>query len=103
VIFIGGVGPRRKRLDNQPRICSKCGLSQAYLTRVDNYFSLFFIPILRLHKGEPLVLCERCGHVTDESGNVYASGTDVQAIRCRSCGESLAKDYPYCPYCGERR
>ncbi len=103
MIFIGGVGPRKKRLESQPRICSNCGLAQAYLTRVDNYFSLFFIPILRIRRGEPLVLCERCGHIADERGNIYATGTDLQAPRCLKCGKALGEDYPYCPYCGERR
>jgi hypothetical protein len=103
MIFIGGIGPKRKRLENQPRICTNCGLSQAYLTRIDNYISLFFIPIFRTRKGEPFVLCERCGHVTDQSGNVYATGTDLQAPRCLRCDKTLAKDYPYCPFCGERR
>ncbi len=103
MIFIGGIGPKRKRLENQPRICTNCGLSQAYLTRIDNYISLFLIPILRTRKGEPFVLCERCGHVTDQSGNVYATGTDLLAPRCLRCDKTLAKDYQYCPYCGERR
>ena len=75
MIFIGGIGPRRIKLENHPRICSNCGLSQAYLVRLDDYLSLFFIPILRIRKGQPFVECERCGHVTDESGQVYAPGT----------------------------
>ena len=103
MIFIAGVGPRKKRLESQPRICMNCGLGQAYLTRIDNYFSLFFIPILRIRKGEPLVLCERCGHASDERGKVFTTGADLQAPRCLSCGEALKEDYPYCPYCGERR
>ena len=103
MIFIAGVGPRKKRLDNQPQLCPNCGLSRAYLSRLDNYFFLFFIPIFRIRKGEPLVMCERCGHATDETGNLYAAGTDLQAPRCLTCGETLAKDYPFCPYCGERR
>ena len=59
MIFIGGVGPRRKKLDNHPRICSNCGLAQAYLVRMDDYLSFFFIPILRIRKGQPFVECER--------------------------------------------
>jgi ribosomal protein L37E len=100
MIFIGGVGPRRKKLESHPRICSNCGLSQAYLVRMDDYLSLFFIPILRIRKGQPFVECERCGHVADESGKVYASGNDLQAIRCHRCGETLEKHFRYCPHCG---
>ncbi len=103
MIFIGGIGPRRKKLESHPRICSSCGLSQAYLVRMDDYLSLFFIPILRIRKGEPFVECERCGHLTDESGKVYAPGTDLQIIRCLRCGETFDKNFRYCPYCGAKR
>ena len=103
MIFIGGVGPRRKKIDNNPRICSNCGLSQAYLVRVDDYLSLFFIPILRIRRGEPLVECERCGHVTDENGKIHAPGTDIRVISCHSCGETLEKEFTYCPYCGAKQ
>lgn len=103
MIFIGGIGPRKKRLDEQPRICSNCGLSQAYLTRVDEYLSLFFIPVLRIRKGKPFVECERCGHVTDETGAVYAPGLDLRAPHCPYCGASLEEDFRYCPYCGKER
>jgi len=102
MIFIGGIGPRRKKLDSQPRTCSNCGLSQAYLVRTDDYLSLFFIPILRIRKGQPYVECEQCKHVTDETGKVYVPGTELEVIRCRGCGESLARDFHYCPYCGAK-
>jgi predicted RNA-binding Zn-ribbon protein involved in translation (DUF1610 family) len=100
VIFIGGIGPRKKKFDDQPRICSSCGLSQAYLNRVDDYLSLFFIPLIRIRKGQPFVECERCGHLTDESGKVFATGMDLKAVRCHSCGQTLEKDSKYCPHCG---
>ena len=100
MIFIGGVGPRRKKLEGQPRICSGCGLSQAYLIRMDDYLSLFFIPILRIRKGKSFIECERCGHITDETGKVYASGKDLQELTCHRCGEVVAKQFNYCPHCG---
>jgi len=103
MIFIGGVGPRRKKIDSHPRICPNCGLSQAYLVRMDDYLSLFFIPILRIRKGQPFVECERCGHVTDENGKIYAPGTDISVIRCHRCGETLEKEFAYCPYCGAKQ
>ncbi|UCG13087.1 MAG: zinc ribbon domain-containing protein [Deltaproteobacteria bacterium] len=103
MIFIGGIGPRKKRLDVQPRICSNCGLSQAYLIRIDNYLSLFFIPVLRISKGQPLVQCERCGHTADESGRTQEPPLDLQATRCSRCGATLAGDFRYCPYCGGER
>ncbi len=100
MIFIGGIGPRKKKLEGQPRICSNCGLSQAYLIRMDDYLSLFFIPLFRIRQGQPFVECERCGHRTDESGKVYQTGTDLQVVRCHHCGKTLAKDFRYCPHCG---
>ena len=100
MIFIGGVGPRKKKLESQPRICSHCGLSQAYLFRTDDYLSLFFIPIFRVRKGQSFVECERCGNIADEMGTVYSVGADLQAIRCHRCGETLEKDFNYCPHCG---
>jgi len=62
--FIGGVQPKTIELDEQPRICSSCGLCQARMKRVDHYISIFFLPILRIKKGEPFLLCEKClkGH-----------------------------------------
>ena len=103
MIFIGGVGPRKKKLESQPRICSHCGLSQAYLIRTDDYLSLFFIPIFRVRKGQSFVECERCGHIADEMGKVYSAGTDLQAIRCHRCGETLEKGFNYCPHCGAKQ
>jgi transcription elongation factor Elf1 len=103
MIFIGGVGPRKKKLDSHPRICSNCGLSQAYLVRLDDYLSLFFIPILRIRKGRPFVECERCGQFTDENGKVDTPGKDIRSISCYRCGEVLDKEFTYCPYCGAKR
>ena len=103
MIFIGGVGPRKKRLDNQPRLCSNCGLGQAYLTRIDDYLSLFFIPVFRIRKGKPVVECERCHHVSDETGQIYTAGMDLSTPRCLRCGGILAHDFRYCPHCGEKR
>ena len=100
MIFIGGIGPREKRLEEQPRLCSNCGLSRAYLTRLDDYFSLFFIPVLRIRKGEPVIKCERCGHVAAEDGRIYSSGIDLRRPRCQRCGAALQGDFRYCPQCG---
>jgi predicted RNA-binding Zn-ribbon protein involved in translation (DUF1610 family) len=100
VIFIGGIGPRKKRLESHPRICPGCGLAQAYLVRSDDYLSLFFVPILRIRKGRPMIQCERCGHTSDENGRAYSTGMDLRARRCTRCGTSLESDFHYCPQCG---
>ena len=95
MIFIGGVGPRRKRLDNQPRICTNCGLGQAYLTRIDHWLTVFFIPIFPVRRGQPVVLCDRCGHVADETGRPITRGTGLAAAKskCHQCGEILETDW----------
>jgi hypothetical protein len=66
--FIGGIQPKTIDLDNQPRMCPSCGLYQARLKRVDQYLSAFFIPVLRVKKGDPFLLCERCGVASKETG-----------------------------------
>jgi hypothetical protein len=100
--FIAGIGPRRNKLESQPRTCPNCGQSRAYLGRTDDYLYLFFIPVVRIRKRQPYVECEACGFVADETGKVYAPGMDVQVIRCPGCRAILDKDFRYCPYCGAK-
>ena len=57
MFLIVGISPKTKIIDNTPRICQACGLAQARLQRVDSYFNLFFIPLFRVKKGEPFVIC----------------------------------------------
>ena len=47
MIFIAGISPKTKILDQNPRRCPLCGLHQAYYKRMDYYLSLFFIPLFR--------------------------------------------------------
>jgi len=96
MIFIGGVGPRRKKIESHPRICSNCGLSQAYLVRMDDYLSLFFIPIVRIRKGQPFVECERCGHITDENGKIYAPGAELRIVAQNVRPDSTSADEESC-------
>jgi len=74
----------------------------AFLKRVDDYLSLFFIPIFRIRKGEPFIECDRCGHISDERGFAISPGIDLRDSRCRQCGANVEKDFKYCPYCGGR-
>jgi hypothetical protein len=101
-VFIAGIGPRRKKLESQPRTCTNCGQSRAYLVRPDDYLYLFFIPIVPIRKGQPYVECDACGFVADDTGKACTPGKDAQLIRCPGCGAILAKDFRYCPYCGAR-
>lgn len=101
MIFIAGVSPKKKVLDQNPRRCSVCGLNQAYYQRVDHYLSLFFIPIFRVKKGEPFSICDSCaqaghGFKPDVTQHQTNAGT------CGSCGKALNQDFKYCPQCGKR-
>jgi ribosomal protein S14 len=102
MIFIAGVAPKIKVLDQNPRRCSVCGLHQAYYKRTDHYLSLFFIPIFRVKKGKPFIICDHC----EQAG--YGLGPDVdrqqpeEASRCKNCGQGVAGDFKFCPYCGKR-
>lgn len=100
MFIIAGVSPKIKTIESTPRICSVCGLAQAYLKRIDHYLTLFFIPIIRVKKGEPILICERCEKNVPE----IRRGNQLQTSRetnCRSCGRTIEKEFMYCPYCGK--
>jgi len=96
--FIAGVQPRTVTLDDQPRMCPSCGLFQARLKRVDHYISVFFIPLIRIKKGTPVLVCERCGAVSSEQGE--PGPPREPTFTCPHCGQALEPGFRYCPYCG---
>ena len=101
MFLIAGVIPRIKVLDNTPRLCPVCGLHQAYYKRVDHYFNLFFIPILRVKKGEPFIMCERCERTVHEFKEDYGNTwLETKEMTCHHCGETIERTFEYCPYCG---
>ncbi len=109
--FIGGVEPRTKVLDETPRLCPACGLAQARLKRIDHYLTLFFIPLFPVKKGDPMLICDRCGHVASPDGRWSGTGAaapepdavDLPSVpSCPRCGRDLDPSFVYCPYCGSR-
>ena len=102
MIFIAGISPKTKTIDQNPRRCPVCGLHQAYCRRVDHYLSLFFIPVLRVKKGEPFISCDRCEATTHESGPGFSLPPKDEDPRCRYCGKLLNSDFKFCPYCSKR-
>lgn len=98
MFLIAGISPKVKTLETAPRICPSCGLAQAYLKRVDHYLSLFFIPIIPVKKGEPMLICDRC----QATGYNRPVSTPEPVFRCRQCGRTLEKEFAFCPYCGEK-
>jgi RNA polymerase subunit RPABC4/transcription elongation factor Spt4 len=102
MFLIAGVSPKIKILDKNPKICPVCGLSRAYYKRVDHYFNLFFIPILRVKKGEPFIMCDRCERTVHEFKEEYGHPANRKDAMCHHCGKDLDKNFKYCPYCGKR-
>jgi ribosomal protein S14 len=102
MIFIAGISPKTKTLDQNPRRCRICGLHQAYERRIDQYLSLFFIPVLRVKKGTPFIICDRCEGISPEYGPGFGSAPESHEQHCRHCGKPLNLDFKYCPYCSKR-
>jgi len=103
MFLIAGVSPKTNIIDEKPQLCPVCGLARAYYKRVDNYFSLFFIPIFRVKKGEAFLMCDKCQKEIKEFG--YGDGIfpGEKEILCGTCGKNIKKDFRFCPYCGTER
>ncbi|MBW2606053.1 MAG: zinc ribbon domain-containing protein [Deltaproteobacteria bacterium] len=101
MFIIAGISPKTKIIDKIPRRCPLCGLHQAYFKRVDNYFSLFFIPLIRVKKGEPFIMCNRCEGQISEFGEDQRGWPGQQKDKCKSCGRRIDKGFDFCPYCGK--
>ncbi len=100
--LIGGVQPKTVTLDETPGICPACGLAQARLKRVDHYLSLFFIPLFSVKKGDPVLICDRCGAISFPDGDFREASPEAPKDRCRQCGYLVDRDFRYCPSCGRR-
>jgi len=101
MFLIAGISPKIRIVDHTPRICPSCGLPQARLKRVDSYFNLFFIPVLRVKKGEPFISCDRCNNVAPEFYQHYRQLEDRANLRCSNCDTALENNFQYCPFCGK--
>ena len=103
---IAGVQPKTRTLDNAPRRCPRCGLHQAYTQRVDHYFSLFFIPLVRVRHGEPYLFCRRCNQTVASSDDGQSSDPPTghrAGPACHRCGRTLDRVFAFCPFCGQRQ
>jgi hypothetical protein len=100
MFIIAGISPKTKTIDQTPRICPSCGLAQAYMKRVDHYFNLFFIPLIRVKKGDPFVFCNRCNNTGYIPREKPPPGTGEK--QCRACGRSVRSEFLFCPFCGKK-
>lgn len=100
--FVGGISPREVVLDERPRLCPVCGLVRARYRRIDHYLNLFFIPVLRVKRGEPFLMCDRCERAVEEMGDDYPGMAEAGENRCGACGAELRPEFRYCPRCGTR-
>jgi hypothetical protein len=71
---------------------------------VDHYLSVFFIPIVRVKTGEPMLICNRCKRPVSESGpDPFGSQpSQPKSKPCRFCGRDFPEDHLFCPLCGRR-
>jgi len=100
--LIGGVQPKTVIVGETQRICPACGLARARLKRVDHYLSLFFIPLFPIKKGDPVLICDRCGSTSSPEGISRGAVQEARRDGCPQCGYPVARDFRYCPACGTR-
>lgn len=101
-LLIGGIQPKTVTLDETPQLCPGCGLAQARLKRVDDYVSLFFVPIFPLRKGQPVLMCDHCHAVSSPDAHVTAPSSTWKKKECGHCRFPIESAFDYCPRCGNR-
>jgi ribosomal protein L37E len=103
------VQPKTTVLDETRRMCPSCGAREARLVRVDQYLSLFFLPVVPIKRGEEALECQRCGALSDP--RVLSPAPPSPSVRdhatqapehCPRCGHSLQRQFIYCPQCGQK-
>jgi uncharacterized CHY-type Zn-finger protein len=103
MFLIAGVSPKTTILDDKPQLCPICGLARARYRRVDHYFSLFFIPLLKVKKGEAFLMCDKCEKEVNEFGYAHGVSHGEREVVCDACGKKMKEDFIFCPYCGGAR
>jgi RNA polymerase subunit RPABC4/transcription elongation factor Spt4 len=99
--FIGGIQPKTVILTKQARVCPHCGHPEICRKRVDNYLSLFFIPLFRVKKGIPFWICDNCKTYFDDWASPLTPVKRTDTKTCSFCDRAVGADYIYCPYCSK--
>ncbi|MBU1741611.1 MAG: zinc ribbon domain-containing protein [Proteobacteria bacterium] len=94
--------PKKVPVDGQPRTCPQCGLATARLVRLDNYLSLFFIPLFPIKKGRIVLACKQCGGVWDQTTPAAPPEPRPIGPRCPNCDQIVEPSHRFCPHCGQR-
>jgi len=103
MFLIAGVSPKTVVVDEKPQLCPVCGLAQAHYKRIDHYFSLFFIPMLRIKKGEAILICDKCEQEVKEFRFGDSPFPGEKGLSCNNCGKKLQNGFDFCPYCGKAK
>ncbi len=101
-----------------PGTCPKCHSTALEERRVDHVFTLFFIPLFKVQRGQPFLVCRNCGWDSrmeslgwlpqgPELNPIYGGSPESQdagmARRlCPHCGSPVDASFLYCPYCGTK-
>jgi RNA polymerase subunit RPABC4/transcription elongation factor Spt4 len=101
-ILIGGVQPKKIKVDDHWRTCPQCGTPTARLVRLDNYLSLFFIPLFPVKKGRVVLTCKRCGGVWDQNDPAARPEPRRVGPVCPACGQVVEPAHRFCPSCGHK-
>jgi len=102
LILIGGVQPKKVPVDGLARTCPACGTPTAHRVRLDNYLSLFFIPVFPVKKGRIVLACQNCGGVWDEGAPIARPEPRPIGPRCPACQQIVEPSHRFCPHCGHK-
>jgi len=103
MFLIAGISTKTTLVDKKPQLCPVCGLARAHYKRTDQYFSLFFIPLFRVKKGEAFVMCDKCEQELKEFGYGHESFPGDKEAVCHNCRKRFKGDFKFCPYCGKAK
>ena len=105
LIIFGTQAVRRKR-GTGSFFCPSCRRDTTFVrSRVRQFFTLYFVPLIPLGKGTEIVHCEGCG--LEYPADVLVFGHDAAASAvgpwtCGSCGNANPPECDRCVACGWR-